>query len=225
MPRPPAKKATARKRTAPKPDRRPPANRPAAPLGRPSRVHDADLRARFLALIRTGMFKDSAAKAVRVPRRTMDDWLARGRASVTAVYDAYERCERGDEVPIPDADEPYHTFWLDYDASDSGAELTAVSHLHRLMGPGVNSEGAIKFYLERRWPDRWAAPGARVLVTGDPTGAPIQVEHTGRVDLWTLEDRIANVIAVLHEAGAVELADRFVAAGFIEATATDDDGP
>jgi hypothetical protein len=196
--------------------------------GRPSRIHDETLRARFVDLIRVGTFKDAAARSVRVPRRTVDSWLARGKASCVAVFDAWEAIEAGTpDVVAPEPDQPYHDFYLDFEDADAQAEMRAIAQVQehvrggRLNGHFLDpSEQMLRWFMERRWPDRWGAPtSSRLTIAGD-ADAPLSI-RSERIDLWSPAERLAAVIEARAEAGDKQ-ARAIMAAGAIDTTATED---
>jgi hypothetical protein len=187
-----------------------------------------ELRVAFLNAIRAGSFKAVAARNVRVPKRTIDGWLQRGRQSVAALYDAWDQIEAGaKDVQLPEPDQPYHDFWLDYDEADTTAEHRALGQAQEhIRGGTINghrlppSEQMLRWFMERRWGDRWGAPtSASLKITGDPE-APLTI-RSERVDLWTPSERLAAVIEARAEAGDKH-ARAIMAAGAIETTATED---
>lgn len=189
----PAPAKRARKRAA-IPDRRPVApGDPGIPeRGRWPRIADPVVPAGIIEGLRAGLPLAPAAARVGIPERTVQRWHARGLASVVALYDADDA-----GLPLPEPDEPYHTFAIEIGKARGAAEAAAVAVIARAIGQ--DDVDAAKWYLERIAPQRWANP-ARVdlKVSGDPD-APITVVAQP-ADLFTVEDRLRDVLAALDEA-------------------------
>jgi hypothetical protein len=136
---------------------------------------------------------------MRVPERTVQRWNARGLSSIVACMDADEAGE-----PFPDPDEPYHSFALGVIEARGAAESAAVAVIARAIK--ANDVQTAQWYLERTAPQRWANPSRVDLrVSGDPD-APLVIAGGPPPDVFTVEQRLSEVIAALAEA-RVPIAD------------------
>lgn len=106
-------------------------------VGRPSKLDD--LRAkRIVDAVAAGASRTGAAKAARVHKATLMDWLARGR----------------------DGEQPYADFHDRVREAEGEVEKTITTALLAAIKGG--HVGAMCFWLERRRPEEW---GKRDVVT------------------------------------------------------------
>jgi hypothetical protein len=168
---------------------------------------DPDVAGGIVEGLKAGLPLPTAAARFQVPERTVRRWQARGLASIVACMDADEA-----GGPIPPEDEPYHSFALRVIEARGSAQSAAVAVVVRAIK--ADDLGAAQWYLERTDPALWANPAKVDLrVSGDPD-APLVVSPGPPPDVFTAEQRLAEVLAALAEARVP------VAQQVIEATAT-----
>lgn len=109
--------------------------------GRPTSL-TPEVRARIIAAIQAGNYRDTACRAAGVTDRSLRNW-----------------CERGEA-----GEEPYATFLADLGCAEANAEMDLLAEI-KAAQPSITGEGGSgptpwqsrAWIMERRWPKRWAA--------------------------------------------------------------------
>lgn len=118
---------------------------------------------RVVDALKAGNFLDTAAAYVGVNRKSLHEWLKKGRAK--------------------GARDPYRGFVVQVDEAMAQAEVMFAARIANAAGDPRHWTAAA-WMLERRWPDRWAKRD-RVEHTGKD-GGPIKTEQV----LHELDERM-----------------------------------
>jgi hypothetical protein len=132
----------------------------------------ADVRAKILATVRIGNYRETACRRARISDRTLRDWVERGAKELDEIESLMGRKEAGEDVTIPELSE-FAQFALDLEDAEAKCEQACV---------GVVLDGDtedVRWFMERRWPRRWGKLATRVELSG-PDGGPIEVEDARR---------------------------------------------
>lgn len=171
--------------------------------GRPTKL-TPELAAKVLAFVRAGSFANIAARASGIGESTYYRWLERGDACATE-YDRLTeipvtevrvlgkqrglKCSRWGRARLIDAvlaDE--YAFW-EFRESVKEAEAEAeISRLVTIQDAAGEHWQAAAWYLERKYPDRYARP-IRQEVSG-PAGGPIRIAAMTDEELADARERL-----------------------------------
>jgi hypothetical protein len=99
--------------------------------GAPSKIHDAQVRAKILSAIRAGSYIETACAFAGITRKIFYEWLKRGARATTGIH---------------------REFSNDVQKALAEAELL---HLRNISEAAKKEWQAAAWYLERRYPDRW----------------------------------------------------------------------
>ncbi|WP_163659703.1 hypothetical protein [Adonisia turfae] len=146
------------------------------PGGRPIRLTKT-LSDTICRSIRSGSFQSVAFEAAGVPESTAYAWLRRGQVAYTA----------GDES---EAEQPFMEFWQSLKKAVASSEQTALRRIQR-----SSHWQASAWYLERRFPERWALR-SRIDSVAEQKSAALLDSILGAVS----NESRAEIIAVLHGA-------------------------
>jgi len=123
---------------------------------------DDELGRKIVDLIKAGNFAKVAAQRCGINEKTFYDWMNQGEKAHTGIFRRfYEAVKKAEAVP----------------------HVEAVSFLHGAMANG--DVGAIKFYLERKYPDMWGAQ--KTVNLGNVNDKPFQVVQSS-FDLSKMND-------------------------------------
>lgn len=140
-------------------------------MGRPTKLN-RDRHDRIVQMLRSGNYRDAAARAAGIAPSTLYSWL-----------------ERGSNEQVG----PYHDFAAAVDQAEAEAEVYAVAIIRRAMAD--NYRAAVT-YLERRHPERWRRRNTTELTGKD--GGPITTQNKHQLDLSTLTDDELRILVQLH---------------------------
>lgn len=135
---------------------------------------------KIVKLLRSGNYRETAARAVGVGERTLHTWLKMGRENA-------EGCDRGQE----ELDE-MGLFYCEVVRAEGEAEARICGGIIDLAERLGKPEVLLKF-LERRYPDRW---GRRQLEIRKSTVDVVQEEAAARE---ALRERVAKKRARLED--------------------------
>ena len=125
---------------------------------------------RILAALRAGNFRDPASRAAGITRRTLVRWLAAGRDHPRSRFGRFRRAVL---------------------EAEKDAEANA---LNVIIGAGPEDWKAAAWFLERRFPHRWARAAAQRLELTGKDGGPIAAELLHGL---TDEERASRIAAIL----------------------------
>lgn len=120
-------------------------------MGRPSKF-TPEIHRRIIDLVKAGNYIEKAAQSVGISRRTLYEWLAKGRD-----------CEIEED--------PFAALYTDWQKAIAHCELRCVALIAKAAETDVK---AAMWLLEHRFPEDWGRH--RVEVTG-PEEGPVQVQH------------------------------------------------
>ena len=122
-------------------------------MARPSRIHDEDLTAKIVGLLRAGNYLATAARAAGIDPSTVYRWI-----------------ERGESDEEHDVDSPYRSFAAL--AGVARAEAVAI-RVQRIQMAGQEGDWrADTWWLERAHPKEWGPPSQRIEATVQPKLPP-----------------------------------------------------
>lgn len=158
-----------------------------------------------------GAFRNEAATAAGVPKRTFQDWMARGEKSLDAV-EAYDLDPAAWPGPAPVPDEPFHSFAAQVHEIEAKAQLILLGLMQRMAqkADGRDAFKATRWMLETRWPKQY---GRRLAVehSGDPDRPIVPLAGSGSPGL-SEHDREAMAAQVVAELAKLGLVDPALAA-------------
>ena len=144
--------------------------------GRPTRC-TRDLIKKITPLISNGNFASTACRVAGISEAAFYNWQARGRK---------------------DREEGRATIFVEFaeaiERADAEGEARNVLLIQQAAGAGTWQAAA--WNLERKYPEKWGRN--RLEVTG-PNDGPVQVEHSGTVEL-TAEQVVLGFLASRREA-------------------------
>lgn len=146
------------------------------PGGRPIRL-TKKLSDTICRSIRSGSFQSVAFEAAGVPESTAYAWLRRGQVAYAA----------GDES---DVEQPFIEFWQSLKKAVASSEQAAMRRIQR-----SSHWQASAWYLERRFPERWALQ-SRIDSVAEQKSAALLDSILGAVS----NESRAEIIAILHRA-------------------------
>lgn len=170
--------------------------------------HSQASRDAVVAAIRAGATLTKAAALARVPLRTVQSWMAKGRASLDAWAEAVEELGADGEIPEPDE---LAVFALDAEEALGQRNLTWLRSLEAAEG---SSWTRFAWLLERTTPDEFSLRDniVRRLELIGAEGGPVRA--TGGTE-------ISAVVAVLVAAGAAAAEDEHGGRSAIEEASPD----
>lgn len=110
--------------------------------------------ARILEAARLGVTYEQAAKCGGISRKTLWDWLRRGRDEIDAQDDAEEEGK-----PIP-ALGPRGRFVMAWEKAETEAQIEAILRV-RLAARDPRNWKAVARFMAWRWPETWGTPAAQ----------------------------------------------------------------
>jgi hypothetical protein len=193
--------------------------------GPSSRLEDPGFVAGFINDLRAGAFIGPTCDRWGISRRIYYRWIERGEASLRAQEEAEDA-----GLPVPEPDEPYHTFTIEQAGARAQAEIAAlvrirnaaqdrkVTQIDRHGDPvevTIPGDWRADAWFMEHGPgrERWAT---RVEVAGD-ADRPLTVRAEPQ-PVYPPTVHIATVLAALAEAGVGVAIDP---TRIIEATASD----
>ena len=123
-------------------------------MARPSKIHDEELTAKIVGLLRAGNYLATAARAAGVDPSTVYRWIERGEA---------------DEEH--DADSPFCRFAALARVARAEAEAVRVQRIQ--MAGQQGDWKADAWWLERAHPKEWGPPSQRLEVEQKPQPPPL----------------------------------------------------